>query len=71
MPSQALIPQPSSQREKGEGWFILLIVWFVLALISQPVLMKIYAALSVVSVIVVEAAIRKRRKKANADGSLI
>jgi Trk-type K+ transport system membrane component len=53
------------------GWFILLIVWFVLAVISQPAVMKVYAALSVVLVIVVEAVIRKRRKNAAEAGSVI
>ena len=43
------------------GWLIFLVI---LALISQPLVLKIYAMLSVVAVIVVEAAIRKRRKKA-------
>jgi hypothetical protein len=39
--------------------------WSFLALISQPLVTKIYAVLSVVAVIVVEAAIGKRRKKAD------
>jgi low temperature requirement protein LtrA len=43
--------------------FGLLVVWCILALISQPLVIKIYAVLSVVAVIVVETAIKKRRKK--------
>ncbi len=45
------------------GFFLLLIVWSVLALISQPVVLKAYALLSVFSVVVVEALITKRRKQ--------
>lgn len=51
-------------RRMHHVWFGLLVVWCILALISQPLVIKIYAVLSVVAVIVVEAAIRKRRKKA-------
>jgi low temperature requirement protein LtrA len=51
-------------RRMHHSWFGVLIVWCILALISQPLVIKIYALLSVVAVIVVEAAIRKRRKKA-------
>lgn len=53
------------QKHRGYHtvWFTYLIVWCVLALISQPLLTKIYGVLSVVTVIVVEAAIKKRRKK--------
>ena len=43
--------------------FGLLIVWSILVLISQPLVIKIYALLSVVAVIVVEAAMAIRRKK--------
>ena len=50
------------------GWLIFLVI---LALISQPLVTKIYAVLSVVAVIVVEAAIGKRRKKADEARSRI
>lgn len=42
-----------------------LIALSILSFISQPLVIKIYAVLSVVAVIVVEAVIRKRRKKDN------
>ncbi|HYT49052.1 MAG TPA: hypothetical protein VEL78_01585, partial [Pyrinomonadaceae bacterium] len=47
--------------------FGLLVVYCILALISQPLVIKIYAILSVVAVIVVEAAITKSRKKSLQD----
>lgn len=50
-------------RRYHSVWFGWLIVWCVLALLSQPVLIKVYGVLSVVVVIVVEAAIKKRRKR--------
>jgi len=50
------------------GWLIFLVI---LALISQPPVIKIYAVLSVVSVIVVEARITKRRKEADEARSRI
>ena len=52
-------------RRMHHFWFGWLIVWCILALISQPPVIKIYAVLSVVSVIVVEARITKRRKEAD------
>jgi hypothetical protein len=52
-------------RRMHHSWFGWLIFLVILALISQPLVTKIYAVLSVVAVIVVEAAIGKRRKKAD------
>ena len=52
-------------RRLHHFWFGLLIIWCVLALISQQLVLNIYAVLSVVAVFVVEATIRKRRKKAD------
>ena len=58
-------------RRLHNFWFGWLTFWCILALISQPTVIKIYGALSVLAVIVAEAAIRKRRKKADEAGSAI
>lgn len=41
----------------------LLIIWWILALISQTLTTKMYATLMLLSIIIVETAIRRKRKK--------
>ena len=59
----------SKHKRMHHFWFGELVFVCVLALIRGALALKIYAVLSVVVVIVVEAAIKKRREKAEAVGT--
>lgn len=51
--------------------FGFLIAYCLLALISQPLVIKIYGVLSVIAVTVVEVVIKKRRKKTDQPKTMI